>query len=116
MGESRQIYLYCKNLLLLRKQSLALASPSGGRQWSLGDNHVWDLVELPPGRKVVGSKWVYKRKTGAEGSAECYKARIVAQGYTQKYGTDYDETFCLVVRQESLRVLLGAAWTETTSG
>ena len=73
---------------------------------SLKDNNVWDLVELPSGRKKVGSKWVYKLKTGADGKVERYKARLVAQGYTQKYGTDYDETFCLVVRQESLRVLL----------
>ena len=47
-----------------------------------------------------------KMKTGADGNVERYKARLVAQGYTQKYGTDYDETFCPVVRQESLRVLL----------
>ena len=73
---------------------------------SLKENNVWDLVELPPGRKPVGSKWVYKVKTGADGKVERYKARLVAQGYTQKYGTDYDETFCPVVRQESLRLLL----------
>ena len=73
---------------------------------SLKDNKVWDLVELPPGRKTVGSKWVYKLKTGADGKVERYKARLVAQGFTQKFGTDYDETFCPVVRQESLRVLL----------
>jgi len=69
---------------------------------SLKDNQVWDLVELPPGRKTVGSKWVYKQKVGEDGSVERYKARLVAQGYTQRYGTDYDETFCLVVRAESL--------------
>lgn len=73
---------------------------------SLKDNDVWDLVELPAGREAVGSKWVFKLKTGADGTVERYKARLVAQGYTQKYGTDYDETFCPVVRQESLRVLL----------
>ena len=63
-------------------------------------------VKLPPGRKTVGSKWVFKKKTGADGSVQRYKARLVAQGYTQKYGTDYDETFCPVVRQESLRLLI----------
>ena len=61
---------------------------------------------MPKGRKTIGSKWVYKVKTGADGSVERYKARLVAQGYTQKYGTDYDETFCPVVRLESLRVLI----------
>ena len=73
---------------------------------SLQDNDVWDLVELPPGRKTVGSKWVFKKKTGADGTVERFKARLVAQGFTQKYGMDYDETFCPVVRQESLRVLI----------
>ena len=73
---------------------------------SLQENDVWDLVELPPGRKTVGSKWVFKKKTGADGTVERFKARLVAQGFTQKYGMDYDKTFCPVVRQESLRVLI----------
>ena len=73
---------------------------------SLKQNNVWELVELPNGRKTVGSKWVYKVKTGVDGSVERYKARLVAQGYTQKLGTDYDETFCPVVRMESLRALI----------
>ena len=72
---------------------------------SLKSNDVWELVELLPGKKAVGSKWVYKVKTGADGSLKRYKARLVAQGFTQKYGSDYDETFCPVVRQESLRAL-----------
>lgn len=73
---------------------------------SLQENAVWDMVLLPPGRKVVRSKWVFKRKTGADGSFERYKSRLVAQGYTQKFGTDNDETFCPVVRQGSLRILI----------
>ena len=72
---------------------------------SLDENDVWDLVKLPPGRKTVGSKWVFKKKTGADGKVERYKVRLVAQGFTQKYGMDYDETFCPVVRLESLRSL-----------
>ena len=66
-------------------------------------------MALPPGKKAVGSKWVYKVKTGSEGNVERYKARLVAQGCTQKYGSDYDETFCLFVRQESLRTLVALA-------
>ena len=73
---------------------------------SLRENHVWDLVKLPVGKKTVGSKWVYKVKTGADGSVQRYKARLVAQGFTQQYGIDFDETFCPVVRQESLRLLM----------
>ena len=73
---------------------------------SLKDNDVWELTTLPSGKKTVGSKWVYKVKTGKEGKIERYKARLVAQGYNQKYGSDYDETFCPVMRQESLRTLV----------
>ena len=73
---------------------------------SLRENHVWDLVKLPVGKKTVGSKWVYKVKTGADGSVQRYKARLVAQGFTQQYGIDFDETFCPVVRQESLWLLM----------
>ena len=54
---------------------------------SLRENHVWDLVKLPAGKRTVGSKWVYKVKTGANGSVQRYKARLVAQGFTKQYGT-----------------------------
>ncbi len=73
---------------------------------SLRDNDVWDLVELPEGQTAVGSKWVFKTKTDADGRVERHKARLVAQGYLQKFGTDYDETFCPVVRLESVRALI----------
>ena len=49
---------------------------------SLNDNDVWELVQLPAGKKAVGRKWVYKIKTGADGMLEHYKARLVAQGLT----------------------------------
>ena len=76
---------------------------------SLHDNDVWDLVELPKDRKAVGSKWVFKQKTDAEGSVVRHKARLVAQGYSQKFGLDYDETFCPVVRFESIRTVIALA-------
>ena len=76
---------------------------------SLAQNDVWDLVPLLPGKKTVGSKWVFKKKTGADGKVERFKARLVAQGFTQRYGDDYDETFCPVVRFESLRAVLALA-------
>ena len=56
--------------------------------------------------ETVKSKWVYKVKTGKDGSVQQYKARILAQGYTQQYGKNYEETFCPVVRLESLRMLI----------
>ena len=64
---------------------------------SLRANDVWDLVELPKDRKTVGSKWVFKLKVAADGSIDRYKARLVAQGFSQKFGVDYDEIFCPVV-------------------
>lgn len=78
---------------------------------SLKDNDVWDLVRCPAERKTVGCKWVYK---AADGSVERYKARLVAQGFTQQYGSDYDETFSPVVRLESLRMLVCAVWSKDT--
>ena len=76
---------------------------------SVQENDVWDLVELPKDRKAVGSKWVFKVKTASDGSIERYKARLVAQGFSQKYGLDYDETFSPVVRPESIRTVIALA-------
>ena len=73
---------------------------------SLSVNKVWDLVSLPKGKKVIGSKWVFKTKRNVDGNVERYKARLVAQGFSQKYGQDYDETFSPVVRFESLRMII----------
>ena len=76
---------------------------------SLHTNDVWDLVKLPKDRKAVGSKWVFKLKVGPDGLVERHKARLVAQGFSQKHGLDYDETFSPVVRFESLRTVIALA-------
>ena len=77
---------------------------------SLKSNQVWELVEPPSDRKIIGSKWVFKRKIDANGVVERHKARLVAQGCTQKFGLDNEETFSPIVRFESIRtvVALGA--------
>ena len=76
---------------------------------SLNNNDTWDLVDLPPGKTVVGCKWVLKTKRNSDGSIEKYKARLVAQGYSQIYGIDYDEVFAPVVKYSSIRSLLALA-------
>ena len=76
---------------------------------SLRENDVWDLVPLPPGRKAIGCKWIYKVKRDADGNIERFKSRLVAQGFSQKYGIDYDETFSPVVRFESIRTIIALA-------
>ena len=54
----------------------------------------WDLVDLPSGKSVIGCKWVYKIKTRSDDTVDCYKARLVARGFTQEYGIDYEDIFC----------------------
>ena len=76
---------------------------------SLKKHNVWELVELPEGRKTVGCKWIYKLKHDENGNIERYKARLVAQGFSQREGVDYDETFSPVVRFESIRTVLALA-------
>ncbi|GJU63131.1 retrotransposon protein, putative, ty1-copia subclass [Tanacetum coccineum] len=73
---------------------------------SMMDNMVWVLVDLPPGCKTVGSKWIFKKKTDMDGIIHTYKARLVAKGYTQLYGVDYEETFSLVADIRAIKILI----------
>ncbi|KAH9291902.1 hypothetical protein KI387_042909 [Taxus chinensis] len=73
---------------------------------SLYKNNTWDLVKLPPGRKQVGCKWVFKKKYNADGKIEKYKARLVAKGFSQVEGLDFGEIFSLVAKLHSIRFLL----------
>ena len=76
---------------------------------SLMENETWDLVPPPEGVNVVGSRWVFKIKRDEEGEIDRHKARLVAQGYSQTQGVDYQEVFSPVARQASLRSLLALA-------
>ncbi|GKB06376.1 retrovirus-related pol polyprotein from transposon TNT 1-94 [Tanacetum coccineum] len=64
---------------------------------------VWTLVDLPKGKRDIGTKWVYKNKKAEKGIVARNKARLVAQGYTQEEGIDYDEVFAHVARIEAIR-------------
>lgn len=76
---------------------------------SMRNNETWELCDLPDDRKAIGCKWVYKIKRSCNGSVKRYKARLVAQGFSQQYGVDYDEVFAPVVRQTTFRTLLSIA-------
>ena len=92
----------------------ALKSPHA-KDWKLAtdaeyqfliDNDTWDLVEPPEGRAC---KWVFKVKYDGEGKVERFKSRLVAKGYSQRYGIDFEETFSPVVHFSSIRTLLALA-------
>jgi len=72
-------------------------------------NDVWDLVNRPRDTNIVSNKWVFDLKRLPTGQIKRYKARLVARGFSQQYGIDYEETFTPVVRLESLQTLLAIA-------
>ncbi|GJR21806.1 putative ribonuclease H-like domain-containing protein [Tanacetum coccineum] len=70
---------------------------------------VWTLVDLPNGKRAIGTKWVFRNKKDERGIVIRNKARLVAQGYTQEEGIDYDEVFAPVARIEAIRLFLAYA-------
>jgi hypothetical protein len=72
---------------------------------SLVNNHIWDLVQLPVGKRALHNKWLYKLKE-EDGGEKWYKARLVIKGFAQKKGIDFDEIFSPVVKMTSIRTIL----------
>ncbi|MCO5607928.1 hypothetical protein L7F22_062130 [Adiantum nelumboides] len=72
-------------------------------------NDTWTLRHLPPGKKAIGTKWVYKVKCKPDGEIDHYKARLVAKGYAQQQGIDYEETFAPTCRMTTMHFLCASA-------
>ena len=70
---------------------------------------MWELVSNPEHQSIIGTKWVFRNKMDESSVVVRNKVRLVAQGYNQGEGIDFDETFALVARLESIRMLLAYA-------
>ncbi|CAM8987178.1 unnamed protein product [Rhodiola kirilowii] len=76
---------------------------------ALQSNNTWQIISLPPGKNVVSSKWIFRVKRHSDGTIERYKARLVARGFSQEEGLDYNETFAPVVKMTTVRTVLSLA-------
>ena len=76
---------------------------------ALIDNGTFELVQLPPGKRAIGSRWVFKVKRNADGTVERYKGRLVTQGFSQRPGFDFTETFAPTPKWAALRAVLAIA-------
>jgi histone deacetylase 1/2 len=72
-------------------------------------NKTWHLVLPPKGKNIIDCKWVYKIKRKANDTIDRYKAHLVAKGYKQRYGIDYEDTFSPVVKAATIRLILSIA-------
>nr|GEW06628.1 putative ribonuclease H-like domain-containing protein [Tanacetum cinerariifolium] len=106
--------IHPQSLIIVDPTYVALADPSwvDAMQEEMKQfkfQNVWVLVELPPGKYAIGTKWILKNKWDARGIVVRNKARLVAQGHRQEEGIDYDEVFALVARIEAIRLFLAFA-------
>ncbi|PKI48285.1 hypothetical protein CRG98_031315 [Punica granatum] len=76
---------------------------------ALEENSTWTIQSLPPKKKLIGCKWVFKIKQRADGIVELYKARLVAKGFTQVEGVDFHETFAPLAKLVTVHYLLTIA-------
>ncbi|KAL0435109.1 UNVERIFIED_CONTAM: Retrovirus-related Pol polyprotein from transposon RE1 [Sesamum radiatum] len=77
--------------------------------YALKNNEIWELTILPPDKRAISSKWVFKLKMNPDGSVKRYKARLVAKGYNQIEGVDYFDSFSPIAKTVTVRVLLTIA-------
>lgn len=72
-------------------------------------NKIWHVVPPPKGKNVIDCKWVYRVKKKADGTVDRYKARLMAKGFKQRYGIDYEDTFSPVVKAATVRLIFSIA-------
>ncbi|PHU24885.1 hypothetical protein BC332_03217 [Capsicum chinense] len=112
--EKRINYLRLKMNLKTFKEAMVSSDSSFWKEAvnseidSILSNHTWELVDLPPGNKPLGSKWIFKRKMKVSGIMDKYKARLVVKGFKQKC-LDYFDTYSPVIRITSIRMLIALA-------
>ncbi|KAF5477507.1 hypothetical protein F2P56_004141 [Juglans regia] len=104
--------------LLVMKEPKGFKSAAKSPEWlaamedelrALTHNQTWELVPRPSATNVVGSKWVFWIKYHSDGSIDRFKELLVAKGYTQLYGLDFNDTFSPVVRASTVRIVLSIA-------
>lgn len=108
----------CKNLSDVPKTAQEALEGPEAEQWrqameaelnNMQQQGTWEIVKRPMDRNVIGSKWVFVKKRDQEGNVVKFKARLVAQGFSQIHGIDYTETFSPVIHKKTIRVLMAIA-------
>src|SRR6266481_7592002 len=102
------------NLDHSKRQNRVLFGQNGKRRSKPNLQHskkkeTWELVDEPGDTNIIGSRWVFRLKHDAGGKITQHRARLVAQGYTQAFGIDYDNTFSPIVKLASLRIIAALA-------
>ncbi|KAJ0828650.1 putative RNA-directed DNA polymerase [Helianthus annuus] len=119
--EVHELYEKEAELFLIDDEPVSYEEAATKKEWidamkteldSINRNKTWTLTRLPRGHRAVGLKWVFKIKRDADGAVTKHKARVVAKGYVQRKGVDFEEAFAPVARLETIRLLLAIAANE----